>query len=269
MPHADPEDVYTDCPGSSGPEPERQCADARCGQYRQETEDTVLGGSPDFVIDAIDNIDTKVRPCSRTYDAGGNLAGRFHVYLPHHTWHAYVHDACLNSCSHDAWKTLLRRCICWQRACVAGSRCCAAAARAARRTPPRCAWATWRRAWRTRCAVPCERGSSGTTTSPPACLCYCPQKGNGKKICPTSVVSGAAVERQLVKCQAEFGTPAGRLLTRPLTRAPPGGSAESSSSAPVLTSPRPPCPPALPARPGLGDGDGLSQSLETLEDPLQ
>jgi tRNA A37 threonylcarbamoyladenosine dehydratase len=28
----------------------------------QDTEDAVLGGSPDYVIDAIDNIDTKV-PC--------------------------------------------------------------------------------------------------------------------------------------------------------------------------------------------------------------
>jgi tRNA A37 threonylcarbamoyladenosine dehydratase len=60
--HMTPESrvVYDNCPGSSGPEPEMQSADARLCHYRQDTEDAVLGGSPDFVIDAIDNIDTKV-----------------------------------------------------------------------------------------------------------------------------------------------------------------------------------------------------------------
>ena len=34
--------------------------DARCAMYTAESEDELLAGSPDYVIDAIDNIDTKV-----------------------------------------------------------------------------------------------------------------------------------------------------------------------------------------------------------------
>ena len=38
--------------------------------YTPEAEERLLGGSPDFVLDAIDNIDTKVRLC---WCAGGGL----------------------------------------------------------------------------------------------------------------------------------------------------------------------------------------------------
>ena len=34
--------------------------DARVAMYSEEAEDELLQGSPDFVLDAIDNIDTKV-----------------------------------------------------------------------------------------------------------------------------------------------------------------------------------------------------------------
>lgn len=36
------------------------CVDARVSMYTADKEEELLAGSPDFVLDAIDNIDTKV-----------------------------------------------------------------------------------------------------------------------------------------------------------------------------------------------------------------
>ena len=40
--------------------------EAHVAMYTEDTEDALLAGSPDFVLDAIDNINTKVRACARS-----------------------------------------------------------------------------------------------------------------------------------------------------------------------------------------------------------
>ncbi len=41
--------------------------EACVSMYTQEAEDTLLSGQPTFVLDAIDNIDTKVRRCTHRH----------------------------------------------------------------------------------------------------------------------------------------------------------------------------------------------------------
>lgn len=67
---------HTQLPSPASPSPadivpEAQ-VEALVEMYTPEAEERLLGGSPDFVLDAIDNIDTKVRLC---WSACGGLAG--------------------------------------------------------------------------------------------------------------------------------------------------------------------------------------------------
>jgi hypothetical protein len=49
----------------------------------QDTEEDVLGGSPDFVIDAIDNIDTKVCPPCRRRSSPSVTLLLVYAHSPH------------------------------------------------------------------------------------------------------------------------------------------------------------------------------------------